>query len=81
MRWILFCIALAWNGLLFGQEWPSRPVKFILSRAPGTSPDITARYLADRLAKQIGQQIVVENRPGMQNVICAQAAAKSPADG
>src|SRR5215510_13827561 len=63
------------------QDWPARPVKFIVSQPPGTSPDITARYLADRIAKQIGQQIVVENRPGGQNVIGAQAAAKSAPDG
>jgi tripartite-type tricarboxylate transporter receptor subunit TctC len=56
-------------------------VKFIVSQPPGTSPDITARFLADRLARQLGQQVVVENRPGGQNVIGAQAAAKSPADG
>ena len=63
------------------QDWPSRPVKFIVSQAPGTSPDITARYLADRFAKLIGQQVVVENRPGGQNVIGAQAAVKSAPDG
>ncbi|MEK6243024.1 MAG: tripartite tricarboxylate transporter substrate-binding protein [Pseudomonadota bacterium] len=63
------------------QDWPARPVKFILSQAPGTSPDITARFLADRLARLLGQQVVVENRPGGQNVIGAQAAAKAPADG
>jgi hypothetical protein len=45
------------------QEWPSRPVKFIVSQAPGTSPDITARYLADRLSKLWNQSVVVENRP------------------
>jgi tripartite-type tricarboxylate transporter receptor subunit TctC len=66
---------------VFSQDWPARPVKFIVSQPPGTSPDITARFLADRLARQLGQQVVVENRPGGQNVIGAQAAAKSPADG
>lgn len=58
-----------------------RPVKFILSQSPGTSPDITARFLADRLGRLWGQQVVIENRPGGQNVPGAQAAARSPADG
>jgi len=69
------------SRVVFSQDWPARPVKFIVSQPPGTSPDITARFLADRLARQLGQQVVVENRPGGQNVIGAQAAAKSPADG
>jgi tripartite-type tricarboxylate transporter receptor subunit TctC len=72
----LLCCANA-----FAQDWPARPVKFIVSQAPGTSPDITARYLGDRLSRLIGQPVVIENRPGGQNVIGAQAAAKSPADG
>jgi tripartite-type tricarboxylate transporter receptor subunit TctC len=56
-------------------------VKFIVSQAPGTSPDITARLIADRLSKLWGQQVVVENRPGGQNVPGAQAAARSAPDG
>jgi len=79
MRFLL--ILLLFTGQAFAQEWPSRPVKFIISQPPGTSPDIVARFLADRLSRQIGQPVVVENRPGGQNVIGAQAAAKAPADG
>ena len=63
------------------QDWPARPVKFIISQPPGTSPDIVARLLAERLARLIGQQIIVDNRPGGQNVIGAQAAAKAAPDG
>ena len=63
------------------QDWPARPVKFIISQPPGTSPDIVARLLAERLARLIGQQVIVDNRPGGQNVIGAQAAAKSAPDG
>ncbi|HYS51444.1 MAG TPA: tripartite tricarboxylate transporter substrate-binding protein, partial [Burkholderiales bacterium] len=63
------------------QDWPSKPVKWILSQPAGASPDITARLVADRLSKMWGQQVIVDNRPGGQNVIGAQIAAKSPADG
>ena len=80
-RHLLFSLLFLVSGSAFPQEWPSRPLKFIVSQAPGTSPDITARFLADRLSRQLGQPVVVENRPGGQNVIGAQAAAKSPADG
>jgi len=80
VRLLLICL-LFLSGAALAQDWPARPVKFIVSQPPGTSPDIAARFLADRLARQIGQPVVVENRPGGQNVIGAQAAAKSPADG
>jgi tripartite-type tricarboxylate transporter receptor subunit TctC len=80
VRLLLICL-LVFSGVALAQDWPARPVKFIVSQPPGTSPDIAARFLADRLARQIGQPVVVENRPGGQNVIGAQAAAKSPADG
>ncbi|MDP3699721.1 MAG: tripartite tricarboxylate transporter substrate-binding protein [Hylemonella sp.] len=61
--------------------WPNRPVKFILSQPAGAGPDIIARYVGDQLAKVWNQPVVVENRPGGQNLIGAQAAARSPADG
>ena len=80
VRLLLICL-LFFSRAVLSQDWPARPVKFIVSQPPGTSPDIAARFLADRLARQLGQPVVVENRPGGQNVIGAQAAAKSPADG
>ncbi len=61
--------------------WPQRPVKWILSQPAGSGPDILARYIADQLAKTWGQAIVIDNRPGGQNVIGAQAAARSAPDG
>jgi tripartite-type tricarboxylate transporter receptor subunit TctC len=61
--------------------WPNRPVRIILSQAPGTSPDITARLVADKLSRAWGTGVVIENRAGGQNVIGAQAAAKAPNDG
>lgn len=64
-----------------GGAWPDKPVKFILSQPPGSGPDNVARLLGDRLAKSLGQAIVIENKPGGQNIIGAQTAARSPADG
>jgi tripartite-type tricarboxylate transporter receptor subunit TctC len=61
--------------------WPQRPVRFILSQPAGSGPDILARYVADQLARGWNQPIVIENKPGGQNVIGAQAAARSAADG
>ena len=61
--------------------WPERPVRWILSQPAGSGPDIVARMLAERLAQALGQAIVIDNKPGGQNVIGAQAAAKSAPDG
>lgn len=62
-------------------QWPQKPVKFILSQPAGSGPDNVARLLGERLGKQWGQSVVIDNRPGGQNTIGAQAAARSPADG
>jgi tripartite-type tricarboxylate transporter receptor subunit TctC len=80
-----FCIALSVSLLphtaALAQSWPAKTVRLVLSQPPGSSPDIIARMLTDRLSKQWGQAIVVENRPGGQNVIGAQVAARATPDG
>lgn len=62
-------------------SWPDKPVKMILSQPPGSGPDNVARLLSERIAKALGQAVVIENKPGGQNVIGAMAAARAPADG
>jgi tripartite-type tricarboxylate transporter receptor subunit TctC len=61
--------------------WPDKPVKWILSQPPGSGPDNVARLLGERLGAKLGQAVVIDNKPGGQNVIGAQAAARSAADG
>ncbi len=61
--------------------WPDKPIKMILSQPPGSGPDNVARLLGERLTKALGQPIVIDNKPGGQNVIGAQAAARSAPDG
>ena len=68
-------------GSAHAQAWPAKPVKWILSQPAGSGPDVISRYVSDHLAKALGQPIVIENRPGGQNVIGAQAAAKAAPDG
>ena len=62
-------------------SWPDKPVRFVLSQPPGSGPDNVARLLGERLGRSLGQAIVIDNKPGGQNIIGAQAAAKSAADG
>ncbi|MDB5571916.1 MAG: hypothetical protein JWN93_3099 [Hyphomicrobiales bacterium] len=63
------------------QSWPSQPIKVVVTQAAGGTPDIVARMVTDRLSRSLGQQVVVENRPGAANVIGAQYVARAPADG
>lgn len=63
------------------QTWPDRPVRWVLSQPPGSGPDNVARILSERLARLWGQAIVIDNKPGGQNTIGAQAAARSAPDG
>jgi tripartite-type tricarboxylate transporter receptor subunit TctC len=72
---------LAGGATLAQAPWPQRPVKWILSQPAGSGPDILARYVADQVARSWNQPVVIDNKPGGQNVIGAQAAARSPADG
>jgi tripartite-type tricarboxylate transporter receptor subunit TctC len=63
------------------EAYPSRPVHIIVSFPAGTAPDITGRIVAQALSERLGQQIVVDNRPGASGSIAIEMAAKAPADG
>lgn len=74
--------ALLQAGLATAQDaWPSKPIKLVLSQPAGSGPDNVARLLGDGLARALGQPLVIDNKPGGQNVIGAQSAARAPADG
>jgi tripartite-type tricarboxylate transporter receptor subunit TctC len=74
-------LAAPFTTTAVAETWPARPVRVVLSQPPGSSPDILARLIADRLTKLWDKPVVVENRPGGQNVIGALAVLKAPADG
>lgn len=63
------------------QTYPVRPLRFIVPSAPGGSPDINSRELAAELTKQMGQQVVVENRPGASGILGYEMLARASADG
>ena len=64
-----------------GDDWPNRPVRFIVPLAPGGAIDFIARTVGERMSQVIGQQVVVENRTGAGGTIGMDAAMKSPPDG
>jgi tripartite-type tricarboxylate transporter receptor subunit TctC len=63
------------------QAWPSRPVRIIVGFPAGGATDIQARLMGQWLSERLGQQFVIENRPGASGNIGTEAAAKAPADG
>src|SRR5262245_21020649 len=63
------------------QNFPTRPVRIIVPYAPGGSTDVVFRILAPRLSEDLGQQVVVDNRPGGSSTIGLDLTAKSPPDG
>jgi len=63
------------------QSYPSRPVRLVAPFPPGGSIDITARLIGQRLTERLGQQVVIENRPGAGGNIGSETALNSPADG
>ena len=81
LRVLTALAALLVSSAVMAQPWPTRPVQFIVPAAAGSGPDVTLRAYTDRLAKSMGQPVIVLNRPGAQGAIGSQAAAKEPPDG
>jgi tripartite-type tricarboxylate transporter receptor subunit TctC len=73
--------ALALPRLAWSQSYPARPVRLIVQVPAGSAPDIIARVMADWLAPRLGQQFVVDNRPGASGNIATEAVIRAPADG
>ena len=73
--------ALAGTGTAFASDYPVRPVKWIVPYPPGGPTDVLARIVAQWLSEKMGQQFVIENKPGGGNNIGTEIALKSPPDG
>lgn len=65
----------------WAQDYPNKPVRYVVPFAAGGSPDIVGRLLAERLTRLWGQQVLVENRPGVAGVLGTAYVAKAPPDG
>ena len=74
-------LAAAAAGTSFSQTYPSKPVRIVAPFAPGGGTDFIARLIAQKLTDRLGQQVIVENKPGAGGNLGAEFAVKSPADG
>jgi tripartite-type tricarboxylate transporter receptor subunit TctC len=79
-RWLWSLVtALAFNA--YGQAYPSKPVRIVIPFPPGNTTDIMSRLIAPKMSERLGQQVIVENRPGASGMLGLDYVAKSTPDG
>src|SRR5262245_52935595 len=71
----------AMSRITWAQAYPSRPMRWIVGFPPGGGADTVARIIAPWLSERLGQQFVIENRPGAGSNIAAEAVVRAPPDG
>src|SRR5262245_11205265 len=69
------------SGIVLAQTYPTRPVRLIVPFGPAGATDIAARLIGQWLSERLGQQLVIENRPGAGSNIAAEAVVNAPPDG
>lgn len=78
---IMLLAAAVWTGGVAAQDYPTRPIRFLVGYAPGGGTDIMARTVAAKLSDSLGQQVIVDNRPGANANLAAGIVARSTPDG
>jgi len=81
MRFAAALLAFTWVSGLHAQEYPSKPVRIIAQFTPGTSTDILARLVAQKMSEHFGQQVIVDNRPGAGAIVGTVLAKNAAPDG
>ncbi len=75
---LVLCLA---SLAAYAQDWPAKPIRFLMTAPAGSSIDVIGRILADRIREPLGQPVVVEPRPGAGGTLATDLAAKAPPDG
>lgn len=78
---LLTLFSLAFSATVFSQDYPARPVRMLVGYPPGGGMDTISRVLAPKLSEALGQQFVIENRPGASGGVAAEALVNSTPDG
>ena len=78
---LMLAMTLAVTGLAHAQNYPTKTVRLVVPLVAGGPTDLLARLIAQPLGERLGQQVIVDNRPGAGGNIGAELVAKSPADG
>ncbi len=80
-RIILGILVLGFCTATFAQNWPNRPIRVLVGFAPGGTTDVSARVTSDIVSRELGQPVVVENRPGGSGSIAIETLLRGAADG
>jgi tripartite-type tricarboxylate transporter receptor subunit TctC len=78
---VISCLGLLFSASAHSQSYPAKPIRFVVGFAPGGGTDILARAVGQKLSEAVGQQVVVDNRPGANGNIASELVARAPADG
>lgn len=77
----VLALAIAVPGAIGAQQYPARTVRLLVGFAAGGATDVSARFIAQKLSETIGQQVVVDNRPGAASTLASELVARSAPDG
>ncbi|HZN25088.1 MAG TPA: tripartite tricarboxylate transporter substrate binding protein [Burkholderiales bacterium] len=78
---VLAALCLALSSAAFAQNWPVKPIRVLVGFAPGGTADVSARMTGDIVSKELGQPVIIENRPGGSGSVGIEALIRGPADG
>ena len=81
VRFLVGCVAVCALGGAWAQAYPVKPVRWVVPSTPGDGSDITGRLIADRISRELGQPVVIDNRPGAGGVLGSDVVAKAAPDG
>src|SRR3954470_1620917 len=79
-RW-LWSLVIACACTVQAQTYPSKPIRIVIPFPPGNTTDTMTRLIAPKMSERLGQQVIVENRPGASGMLGLDQVAKAPADG
>jgi tripartite-type tricarboxylate transporter receptor subunit TctC len=78
---LLIVMGALWASVASAQNFPTKPLRWVVPTGPGSAVDVTARRIAPKLADALGQPVIVDNRPGANSMIGAREAARATPDG
>jgi tripartite-type tricarboxylate transporter receptor subunit TctC len=81
MQLVLLCSAMSTVTAVQAQNFPNRPLRLVVPFSPGGAADVPGRILTQKMTELLGQQVIVDNRPGAGSTIGAESVAKAPPDG
>jgi tripartite-type tricarboxylate transporter receptor subunit TctC len=79
--WVVGFLLTVVSHFAGAQTFPTKPIRWVVPSTPGDGSDVTGRLIADKIARELGQPVLVDNKPGAGGVLGSELVAKSPGDG